>query len=129
MNAVHRARPLWWSLVLLVTACHSSAVVRMPHPGGPLEVAKGEQLTITLDANPTTGFEWQLATPLNEKVVTQVGHEYQRSDTAAVGAGGSDVWTFKAVGTGSTTIVLEYRRPWEKDMPDVERKTFSVVVH
>lgn len=128
MNIVQRARPLWCSLLLVASACHHVTMAQLPHPNGPLEVASGEQLTITLDANPTTGFQWQLAAPLDEKVLTLVGTAYQRADPARIGTGGTDVWTFKAVGKGNAAIVLEYRRPWEKDMPAAERKTYSVVV-
>jgi inhibitor of cysteine peptidase len=123
------ARPLLPLLAIVVAACaHQPPAVQMPGPNRALEVAQGEQLTITLDANPTTGFQWQLAAPLDEKVITLVGNEHQRAGTAGIGAGGTDVWTFKAVGTGSATIVLEYRRPWEKDVPAAERKRFAVVV-
>jgi inhibitor of cysteine peptidase len=126
------ARKVWaWPLILalLMTSCvHQPPAAHIPEPNGALEVAKGHQLTITLDANPTTGFEWQLAAPLEEKVIALVGDRHQQPDTSRVGAGGTDVWTFKAVGTGSTTIVLEYRRPWEKGQLPAERKTFPVVV-
>jgi inhibitor of cysteine peptidase len=119
---------LLWLLLATASACHHPAVTRIPYPNGPLEIGKGEPLTITLDANPTTGFEWQLAAPLDDKVMKLIGHDFRRSETARVGAGGTDVWTFKAIGTGSTTITLEYRRPWEKDVPPAARKTFPIVV-
>ena len=115
-------------LALVASACHHPPVARIPSLNGPLEIGKGEPLTITLDANPTTGFEWQLAAPLDAKVMKLIGHDFRPSDTSRVGSGGTDVWTFKAIGTGSTTITLEYRRPWEKDVPPAGRKTFPVVV-
>jgi inhibitor of cysteine peptidase len=119
-------------MALLATACAQQPApppaAHLPKLNGPLEVAKGDPLTITLDANPTTGFQWQLAQPLDEKVLKLVTHAFQRPATSGVGAGGTDVWTFKAIGAGSTAIVLEYRRPWEKDVPAAERKTFPVVV-
>jgi len=115
-------------LALAAGACHHPPVARIPSPNGPLEIGKGEPLTITLDTNPTTGFEWQLASPLDDKVMKLIGHDFRHADTARLGAGGTDVWTFKAIGAGSTTITLEYRRPWEKDVPPAARKTFPVVV-
>ena len=129
MTMIAGVRPLLMAVAVLVSACAPSpAVAQLPKPNAPLQVATGEQLTISLDANPTTGFEWRLATPLNEKVVALVGHAYQPPDNSRIGAGGTDVWTFKAVGSGSTTIILEYRRPWEKDTPATERKTYPIVV-
>lgn len=126
---VDGTRPWWLTLALLATACSQQPpTTRLPSLNGPLVVAKGAPLTIALDANPTTGFQWQLAAPLDEQVITLVGHTSERPDTTRMGAGRTDVWTFKAVGPGSSTIVLEYRRPWEKDVPAAERKTFPVVV-
>ena len=122
-------RPLGLLAVVVVAACSApSPTVQLPRVNGPLQVVKGEQLTISLEANPTTGFAWELAAPLDTKVVALVSHDYQRSDAARVGAGGTDVWVFKAIGAGSTTIALEYRRPWEKDSPPADRKTYPIVV-
>jgi inhibitor of cysteine peptidase len=116
-------------LAVLAIACgRQIQMTHIPKPNGPLEIVKDEQLTVALDANPTTGFQWQLAAPLDERVIKVVKHEYQGPDTSRMGAGGTDVWTFKAVGAGNTTIVLEYRRPWEKDVPAADRKTFPVLV-
>ena len=123
-----RVRLVLLLLALVAGACHHPPVARIPSPNGPLEIGKGEPLTITLDANPTTGFEWQLAAPLDDKVMKLIGHTFRPTDSAREGAGGTDVWTFKAIGTGSTTIMLEYRRPWEKDVPPAAHKTFPVVV-
>lgn len=88
----------------------------------------GENFTITLESNPTTGYSWQLAKPLDEKIVKLVGSEYVPSKTDLVGAGGEENWTFLAVKKGTTRISLKYVRPWEKDKPPVEEKTFLVKV-
>ena len=129
MTTMVAVQPLLAAVAVLVSVCSSSrAPAQLPKPNAPFQIASGEQLTISLDANPTTGFEWQLAAPLDEKVVALVKHAYQPPDNSTIGAGGTDVWTFKAVGPGSTTITLDYRRPWEKDTPAAERKTYPVVV-
>jgi predicted secreted protein len=46
-----------------------------------------------------------------------------------VGAGGKEIWTFKALGSGKTTIDMEYVRPWEKRVEPVDRANFLVNVH
>jgi predicted secreted protein len=43
-----------------------------------------------------------------------------------VGVGGVFVATFKAVRAGKTTVRMEYRRPWEKDVAPIE--TFAVTL-
>ena len=71
---------------------------------------------------------WQLAKPLDEKIVQLVGSEYSPSRTDLVGAGGEEKWTFLAVKKGTTRISRKYVRPWEKDEPPAEEKTFLIRV-
>jgi len=88
----------------------------------------GETFTITLDANPTTGYKWQLSDNLTESIVKLVKSEYVAPETDMVGAGGKEVWTFKGVKPGETTINLEYVRPWETGVEPVEKENYRVVV-
>ena len=89
----------------------------------------GENFIITLESNPTTGYSWQLAKPLDEKIVQLVGSEYVPSKTDLVGAGGMEKWTFLAVKKGTTRVSLKYVRPWEKDKPPAEENTFLIKVN
>jgi predicted secreted protein len=54
--------------------------------------------------------------------------KYTPSATDRVGAGGVEKWTFVAIKKGTTRISLKYVRPWEKDKPPVEEKTFLIKV-
>ena len=45
-----------------------------------------------------------------------------------VGAGGKEIWTFKGVSPGETTITLEYVRPWETGVQPVIVNSFGVTV-
>jgi len=91
------------------------------------EVAVGDTLTVNLEANPTTGFEWELREMTDETVLEEEGHAYVAPESeATVGAGGKEVWTFKALKEGESTIIMEYRRPWEQEVePD---KVFILTV-
>ncbi len=93
-----------------------------------LAVAVGQEFTITLEANPSTGYQWQLAKPPEKEIVQWVRSEYQHPDTKLIGAPGKEVWTFKGVGPGKTTIELHYLRPWEKNVAPVASRSFRVVV-
>lgn len=95
-------------------------------PRSPIHAKAGEIISITLDSNPTTGYRWQLSTPLDEKVLKIISSEYRMPETHIVGAGGKEVWTFKALSTGQTTIVFEYMRPWEKDKEPAKKATFTI---
>jgi predicted secreted protein/Tol biopolymer transport system component len=96
--------------------------------GGQIELELGKLLVVTLESNPSTGYRWELVEN-NNFVLKQFGEtEFKSSDTSEpplVGAGGWEIFRFKAVSAGQTTLELIYHRPWE----DVEPlKTFSIQV-
>jgi inhibitor of cysteine peptidase len=100
-------------------------------PSTTINVNVGENFAISMDSNATTGYEWQLAAELDESVVEQVGDPQYIMEEGAeerVGAGGTEVWTFKGVGAGDTTISFEYVRPWEEEEEPAETKDFKVEV-
>ncbi len=77
-------------------------------------VKVGDVVKVTMASNPSTGFKWGLAGISDPTVLAQDGEpEYVPPDSTAPGAGGQEVWTFKALKKGTTNISLEYSRPWE----------------
>jgi inhibitor of cysteine peptidase len=79
-----------------------------------LSVAAGSTFTVTLCSNATTGYKWSEAAQISDPtVVQQTGHEFvSPENTGIVGAPGNEVWTFKALKKGSSTITMDYSRPW-----------------
>jgi inhibitor of cysteine peptidase len=99
-------------------------------PGPPpadIVSSPGKQLTLALEANHSTGFQWELAKDPDSSVVTLAGTAYEQEPNAAPGAGGKEIWTFDAVGPGWAKIELVYRRPWE-DMAPARIAVYSVDV-
>ena len=81
-----------------------------------VELAQGGILTVTLGSNPSTGFSWpELASIGNESVLRQTGGGgfMAASDKDVVGAPGVQTWTFEALQPGTTTLSMDYSRPWE----------------
>ncbi len=79
-----------------------------------VEIAKGNTLVVTLFSNGTTGFSWdENAQIADTGIIQQLKHEYIGAETNMPGAPGAEQWTFEAVNTGTTTVHLEYSRPWE----------------
>ncbi|MFC2007351.1 protease inhibitor I42 family protein [Chloroflexota bacterium] len=71
-------------------------------------------LTVTLCSNPTTGFKWELTENTDEMVLEYKSNEYLPPEaTGAVGAGGKEIWTFKPLKHGESTISMKYGRSWE----------------
>lgn len=94
--------------------------------GKQVTLAVGQELTLTVESNATTGFAWEVA-GLNTGVLEQVGEpEYKAPSTGLVGAGGVQVFRFKAKAAGQADLKLNYRRAWEKDVPPA--KTFALTV-
>jgi predicted secreted protein len=94
------------------------------------EVDVGDEFTITLDSNATTSYEWQLADTLDESILELVGSEYTiPNDEGLAGAGGIEVWTFKAVGAGETDVSMKYVHPWEEEGTPAKERTFSITVN
>jgi inhibitor of cysteine peptidase len=104
------------ALVLALSGCEvDGGVTEYRDPATVIEVEKGSEFAIVLDSNPTTGYQWKLAAPLDEGIVILESTEYEEPDTELIGAGGEEKWTFKAQGLGDTTISFIYVRPWEEE--------------
>ena len=97
-------------------------------PGETVALNSGSRFAVRLHSNPSTGYGWQLAKPLDEKIVVLVTNDYIHPDTRLIGAGGNEVWIFKAVGRGQAEIALKYVRSWEKDRSPAQTNMFTVVV-
>ena len=95
--------------------------------GKQITVKPGDVVTVTLVSNPTTGYSWQVMEIDNAILVQEGDPEYKQSpgSEGLVGAGGTETFRFKAVGSGETPLGLGYLRPWES-VPPVE--TFTVKI-
>jgi len=97
--------------------------------GGQVELKLGQILVVTLESNPSTGYRWQ-QTENPESILKQIGEaEFMQSETGdppLVGAGGWEVFRFRAASAGQMTLQLVYHRPWEEDVEPL--KTFSLQV-
>jgi len=93
-----------------------------------MEARTGEEFTIILSANPTTGYQWQLAKPLNTNMIQFINSEYFPDKTGRIGAGGKQKWKFKAGNAGRADITFKYVRPWEKNISPASEKKFVIVI-
>ncbi len=95
-----------------------------------LEVTPGSTITVTLWSNQTTGFKWsEEATIADQSIIQQIEHKYiPPEDEGLVGASGKEVWTFKALKKGTTTVSMEYSQPWEGGEKDAYGFFLTVVI-
>lgn len=105
------------------------------------EFAKSNQITksadiqnsttfdVSLCSNPSTGYSWTETAQISDStVIQQVSHTFVQPTSTAIGAPGTEEWTFKAIKKGSATISMRYRRPWEPDQPSDWVFTLTVSV-
>jgi predicted secreted protein len=94
----------------------------------PVIIREGGTLQITLPANSTTGNDWQIVRGA-AGYLKQIGEpEYHAPETTLAGAPGAVTYTFKALTTGDTVLIMKYTQPWEKDQPAAETAAFAVHV-
>jgi len=71
----------------------------------------GDQLAVELEANPTTGYSWELG-PLPDGLQL-VSSEFEEPGGSLVGAPGMQLFVFDVVGPGSGILRFEYVRVFD----------------
>jgi inhibitor of cysteine peptidase len=94
--------------------------------GEEVQVDPGDRFEVQLESNPTTGYSWVLDEESTGGVVSLEDDEFVEPDSDLVGAPGTQVFTFEAVESGTTTLRLEYVRPFEDD--PVAEQTMELVI-
>jgi len=91
--------------------------MKQQHISQEAEVAVDGSLTVTLCSNPTTGFQWVESAQISDQtVLQQTDHKWvvpESEPPPPPGTPSQQVWTFKALKKGTSTISMEYSRPWE----------------
>jgi|ETN02SMinimDraft_2_1059926.scaffolds.fasta_scaffold295016_1 predicted secreted protein len=84
-----------------------------------VEVGVDGVLTVTLDSNPTTGFQWSEEARIGEGgFLRQTGHafigpEEKEGTPPPPGTAGKEEWEFEGLKAGITTVTMGYSRQWE----------------
>ncbi|MFH0984365.1 MAG: protease inhibitor I42 family protein [Candidatus Omnitrophota bacterium] len=96
-------------------------------PGVPVEVLPGEEFSIALASNPSTGFRWKMTMPEGDKTAQFVRSDHVVSQEVMPGVPGEEIFKFKAVTPGEGKIDFVYERPWEPRTAPT-RKIFTILV-
>ena len=84
-----------------------------------LRLKRGEQASIELQENASTGYRWEIEQAASANLsLLRIGDRGVSSDAAPssrplVGAPGLHRWSIEAVAAGHARIAFAYRRPWE----------------
>lgn len=123
-----------FAFALALAACSGKAaepgteLLNISEPGKSIEVTAGNEFKIVIDSNPSTGYHWDRIGDLDESIVQFVSSEYRAAGPAMPGSGGREVWTFKAVAPGETTVVLGYYPPSNDPVEPAQTVTFTIIV-
>ncbi|MGM0365840.1 MAG: protease inhibitor I42 family protein [Actinomycetota bacterium] len=103
---------------LILTSCFAATEnIDKESSGKTIEINEGISLVITLESNPTTGYNWVISEYSSTPGLELISQDYKQSirDRKLVGAGGVQVFTFKAENKSNNTIILNYEREWEEE--------------
>ncbi len=104
-----------------------AAMVTDMASGWPVTLQVGQELTARLTANRSTGHGWTLRAGSDGGILEQQGQaDYETPDGAQPGAGGVEVFRFKAMKPGQTTLAFDYKRP--ADASPAKSATYTVTV-
>lgn len=99
--------------------------LQFTNPAQRITVPVGVTFVINVDANPTTGYTWEVG--FDQSLLKMV-KRYTPSGTGMIGAGGVESFEFEGMKAGETEVYLNYKRPFEPENPALETKTFKVTV-
>ncbi len=92
-----------------------------------MTVRTGEVFKVVLKSNQSTGYSWHWENNSKENLLDSVYVDYVLKDWAITGAGGNEIWEFRAKRKGKQEIIMVYKRPWEK-VAEADRKVILIQV-
>ena len=121
---------VWTGLVLACTSIKPLAL-SSSDGGKTVEMDPGQELVLTLDSNPATGYRWWLAASSHVVVMLPTerpSYQSKPPDERALGAAGVETWRFKAAQVGKQTLLFEYKRSFDEKEPPAKTVSYRVVV-
>jgi inhibitor of cysteine peptidase len=126
------------ALALAMTACATAppalekGELDNAPDGASIRIRLGGELMVKLDTNLTTGYQWMMPpnattgpvlSPIGNPVYVNKGNEPR-----FIGAGGINVFRFKAEQAGQVTLQFDHKRPWEANAAPARSVRYTVVV-
>jgi inhibitor of cysteine peptidase len=102
----------------------------LPEPTDPTQlimVEAGETFDLVVPSNPSTGYHWDVLPGLDTNLIEFAAQNYFAEQPVIPGSGGMEVWTFRALNPGETTITLGYFPPGDATEPE-ETLMFSIAI-
>lgn len=104
------------SLSLLTACTHPPAnnLIVEAQSDCPLHLRTGQNFTLTLPSNPTTGYRWAIQDSAGGVIRSLSPEVYSSAENGQVlGSSGHSTWRFQAYAAGNGRLRLTYQQPWE----------------
>jgi predicted secreted protein len=115
-------------IVLLLCSAFLCSCNKEEEPLQEFNIKVGDQFTIELEANWSTGYSWDWENSQTVSVVDTIGRVYTQSDPNS-GTPGIEKWTFVGKLVGEETLRFVYRKVnYEDPEPSAKREYLVKVV-
>ena len=95
--------------------------------GTTVDAKVGDTVVVSLDANPTTGYEWTF-TAGDTFAIEKSEYVPDPNPDELVGSGGTQIVTLRVTATGTSDLTGYYARPWETASPSPQPDVTVTVV-
>jgi inhibitor of cysteine peptidase len=102
------------------------AITPVAQTGTTVDAAVGDTIVVSLEANPTTGYTWELTAGDTIEVASSEYVADPNPDEMS-GAGGTQVVTLKVTKAGASDLTGMYRQQWNSPSPGAQ-PDFSMTV-
>ena len=100
--------------------------VTLDEAAGSVKVPSGQQITVTVSENPTTGYRWKVEAVTGPLSV--VSSDFDAAPGGRPGQGGTRTVVVQADRRGTGELRISYERSWQAGSADSERRTLTVIV-
>ena len=105
-------------LLMMLAACGSDGPDPMiftdADSGNEISIRSGEEFTLRLESNPSTGYQWVIPTESMPLMLSVIERDFEGPTGDLIGAPGTQVFTVEADEEGAGVLRLEYTRPWDE---------------
>ena len=113
------------ALALAAPAAAKQVTVTAADSGSRVELRPGDRVRVALSANPTTGYSWKFVARPARSIAELIRSTYREPDQSMPGAGGKQVYVFRARGNGTTGLETVYRQVGSNDVG----RRFRLTIH
>ena len=112
-------------LVMLLAACQAEIIhLAETDNGKEIKAHAGQEISVSLPGNITTGYNWQfMAEGNSDGVYKEIENQYRADDVqqGMVGSGGVSIYRMKLLKPGKVKLTARYYRPWQKFNPETDK--------